>query len=201
MIVARGTMDDGRQFPIVGGYRVRRLAGYSAFWSTMYGTRVDTEECWQIEIDCPFCGSVHRHGAGPTQASGDGGRVPHCSTVENDPRPRLARSNEPFYYEIREVGTLPDEQPEEPKRGKRGPSKKRDGISPVLRARILERDGFKCRRCGAGPKDSRLVIDHITPVAAGGTNADTNLQTLCEPCNQGKADRLPHPHDLCVPPA
>ncbi|MDB4893132.1 MAG: hypothetical protein JWL61_4987 [Gemmatimonadetes bacterium] len=24
---------------------------------------------------------------------------------------------------------------------------------------------------------------------------DDNLQTLCDPCNQGKSDRPPHPHD------
>ena len=197
MILEHGTTDDGRRFPIVAGYRVHRLAGYSPFWSAMYETRVDTEECWQIEIDCPFCGDTHRHGAGPIAGSGDGGRVPHCTRTGA----RVDRPGELFHYVIREVGTLPDEQPPEPKRGKRPGSAKRGAMSPVLRARILERDGFRCRRCGNGPRDARLVVDHITPVALGGETVDTNMQTLCEPCNQGKADRLPHPHDLCVPPS
>lgn len=74
--------------------------------------------------------------------------------------------------------------------------KKRSSLSPSQRTRIMQRDGFRCRRCGAGPDDERLVIDHVTPVSMGGTSHDQNLQTLCTPCNQGKADRLPHPHDL-----
>lgn len=68
-------------------------------------------------------------------------------------------------------------------------------ISTKLRTFVLERDGFRCRRCGCGPSDGRLVIDHIVPVAAGGTGDAKNLQVLCEPCNAGKAARAPHAHD------
>jgi 5-methylcytosine-specific restriction protein A len=75
------------------------------------------------------------------------------------------------------------------------PTKARS-ISVGRRTRILARDGFRCRRCGNGPKDERLLIDHVVPVSRGGSNDDSNLQTLCEPCNQGKADHPPHPHDL-----
>ena len=68
--------------------------------------------------------------------------------------------------------------------------------SPSLRARVLERDGFRCRRCGARAADgARLVIDHIHPFSKGGATAFGNLQTLCVPCNLGKGARLPHAHD------
>jgi 5-methylcytosine-specific restriction enzyme A len=69
-------------------------------------------------------------------------------------------------------------------------------VSTATRARIMERDDFRCRRCGASPRDCRLVVDHIVPVARGGSSEDDNLQTLCEDCNQGKAARPPHPHDM-----
>jgi 5-methylcytosine-specific restriction protein A len=69
-------------------------------------------------------------------------------------------------------------------------------ISIGARARILERDGFRCRRCGASPEHTRLVIDHIVPVASGGSGDEANLQTLCDPCNQGKGARPPHAHDM-----
>lgn len=73
-------------------------------------------------------------------------------------------------------------------------------ISTGQRTRIFERDGFRCRRCGATPRDgARLVVDHVVPVALGGTRDDENLQTLCDPCNGGKAARPPHPHDLATP--
>lgn len=71
------------------------------------------------------------------------------------------------------------------------------GITPVQRARILERDDFTCRRCGSKPADGiRLVVDHVVPVALGGSKDAHNLQTLCEPCNQGKAARRPHQKEL-----
>ena len=64
-----------------------------------------------------------------------------------------------------------------------------------LRARVMERDDFTCRRCGQTAPNVRLVLDHIIPVANGGTADETNLQTLCHECNAGKSDRDPHPHD------
>lgn len=73
-------------------------------------------------------------------------------------------------------------------------------ISPKMRAFVLERDGFKCRRCGAGPNDARLVVDHVVPVAKGGTAEPKNLQVLCDPCNAGKGAAEPHAHDLHGPP-
>lgn len=69
-------------------------------------------------------------------------------------------------------------------------------ISPALRQRVFERDEFRCRRCGRDPRLAVLVIDHIVPVARGGTADESNLQTLCTGCNAGKSDRDPHAHDL-----
>lgn len=71
----------------------------------------------------------------------------------------------------------------------------REPISRGLRARVMERDHFRCRRCGCGPNDRKLNVDHIIPVAQGGRSVDWNLQTLCESCNGGKLARDPHPHD------
>jgi hypothetical protein len=57
--------------------------------------------------------------------------------------------------------------------------------------RVLNRDRFTCRTCGASPATAhgtRLQVDHITPWAKGGETVEKNLQTLCERCNQGKSD-------------
>lgn len=72
----------------------------------------------------------------------------------------------------------------------------RGKISTGTRTTIFQRDGFRCRRCGRGPDECALVVDHITPVALGGTNELANLQTLCCDCNGGKRDQPPHEHDL-----
>lgn len=57
------------------------------------------------------------------------------------------------------------------------------------RFEVFKRDGFACRYCGAQPPDVVLVVDHIVPVAEGGPSTIDNLNTACEPCNQGKAAR------------
>ncbi|WP_157253140.1 HNH endonuclease [Nonomuraea typhae] len=64
-------------------------------------------------------------------------------------------------------------------------------ISKRLRAEILRRDNSTCQKCGAKAPKVPLVIDHVTPVALGGSDEPTNLQTLCEPCNSGKSATPP----------
>lgn len=64
-------------------------------------------------------------------------------------------------------------------------------ISPRTRKEVFLRDGYRCCHCGIGPTDRRnvfLEVDHIIPVARGGTASLDNLQTLCSDCNAGKAD-------------
>ncbi|WP_298502154.1 HNH endonuclease [uncultured Methanobrevibacter sp.] len=65
----------------------------------------------------------------------------------------------------------------------------RTGRQPIprkLRHQVFQRDGYRCRECGATNKQTRLHVDHIKPVAKGGTNDLSNLQTLCEDCNKAK---------------
>ncbi|MGC8560968.1 MAG: HNH endonuclease [Phycisphaerae bacterium] len=73
------------------------------------------------------------------------------------------------------------------------------GISAKLRKRILERNGFTCQACGAGPgeeapcepgKRVRLQIDHILPISQGGTDHDDNLRAVCVYYNKDKANIL-----------
>lgn len=65
---------------------------------------------------------------------------------------------------------------------------RRKGIGKRLRYLILERDHFRCKLCGKTAKQTKLEIDHIIPVAKGGGDSLTNLQTLCIDCNRGKSD-------------
>lgn len=51
---------------------------------------------------------------------------------------------------------------------------------------VFERDGFRCRHCGAS---RGLTVDHVNPVAHGGGNDMENLQTLCGSCNSSKGTR------------
>ena len=70
----------------------------------------------------------------------------------------------------------------------------RNPLSREMRLTVFTRDGFRCRSCGYQAHDSRgrrLHVDHIVPVALGGTNNLDNLQTLCDLCNIKKSDKLP----------
>jgi len=73
-------------------------------------------------------------------------------------------------------------------------------INPQLRNEILERNGFTCQLCGAGPGDVdrfnpnrmvRLHIDHVLPISQGGTDDKENLRVLCSACNQGRSNVQP----------
>ncbi|MDV6979627.1 HNH endonuclease [Mycobacterium intracellulare] len=60
-------------------------------------------------------------------------------------------------------------------------------VSKRLRFEILRRDDHTCRYCGAKAPDVPLRVDHVIPVALGGSDDPSNLVTACEPCNTGKA--------------
>ncbi len=60
-------------------------------------------------------------------------------------------------------------------------------VSKRLRYEVFRRDHHTCRYCGASAPAVPLRIDHVTPVALGGTDHPGNLVTSCEPCNSGKS--------------
>lgn len=65
----------------------------------------------------------------------------------------------------------------------------RQALGRTMRFEVFKRDSFKCQYCGAEAPSVVLQVDHIHPVAKGGTNEITNLVTACQPCNAGKRDR------------
>jgi hypothetical protein len=67
---------------------------------------------------------------------------------------------------------------------------KRKAVSKKTRFDVFKRDCFKCQYCGSHPPKVILHVDHINPVANGGTNESDNLVTSCEACNLGKGARL-----------
>ncbi|MFC6764623.1 HNH endonuclease [Natrinema soli] len=65
------------------------------------------------------------------------------------------------------------------------------------RKTVYRHDDWTCQACGrqsgphAGDEGVRLHAHHITPLAEGGSNQLSNLETLCEPCHQNE-----HDHDI-----
>lgn len=86
---------------------------------------------------------------------------------------------------------------EEEKEQKRETARRRY-VTKTMKRHVLERDNYTCQICGIskGYVDSLmpglgdyllLEVDHIVPVAKGGSGDDeSNLQTLCWRCNRKK---------------
>jgi 5-methylcytosine-specific restriction endonuclease McrA len=55
-----------------------------------------------------------------------------------------------------------------------------------VRKYVFQRDNYRCQSCGETNQETQLTIDHIIPLAKGGSNDLSNLQTLCLKCNQSK---------------
>ena len=64
----------------------------------------------------------------------------------------------------------------------------RKPISNKIRFEVFKRDKFTCQYCGRKAPEVVLNLDHIEPVAKGGTNDIFNLITSCFECNNGKRD-------------
>lgn len=64
-------------------------------------------------------------------------------------------------------------------------------VSKRTRYEVLKRDNHTCRYCGGTAPDVALTVDHVTPVALGGSDAPDNLVAACKDCNAGKSSTSP----------
>ena len=71
----------------------------------------------------------------------------------------------------------------------KGKTQRNEGPSPAARLRVLNRDRYTCVYCGRHGSEAELHVDHIQPVANGGSHHISNLQTTCRHCNQSKGKR------------
>lgn len=70
-------------------------------------------------------------------------------------------------------------------------SKKTGTISKIRIKRLLSLQRRKCYYCGTPFINSDFHVDHIIPLAKGGTNTDDNIQLLCPRCNLSKGAKDP----------
>ncbi len=78
--------------------------------------------------------------------------------------------------------------PEKYRMSKRISHLRRAGPMPSLERRKELMENLVCASCGS---EEHPEIDHIMPIALGGTSEDTNLQILCRPCNRSKGSKHP----------
>lgn len=70
------------------------------------------------------------------------------------------------------------------------PGLKRRALPPMLRQRVITRDGLVCGICGDPVPLDDVHIDHIVPVKHGGTDVLGNLQVAHSQCNMRKGARI-----------
>jgi predicted nucleic acid-binding Zn ribbon protein len=76
-------------------------------------------------------------------------------------------------------------------------AKRKAFVAPVYRIRIFERDGWTCQLCNEPvdrlakvPDSLAPTLDHILPLAKGGTHEPSNTQCAHFICNSIKGDRV-----------
>lgn len=70
------------------------------------------------------------------------------------------------------------------------PRKRKETISTDTRRKVFERDGNRCRYCGAYGPDVELHADHVYPESRGGETTPENLVTACLECNMKKSFKV-----------
>jgi 5-methylcytosine-specific restriction endonuclease McrA len=63
--------------------------------------------------------------------------------------------------------------------------------NPKLRARLWQKQGFKCFWCGLVLRLCQTTIDHWAPKGKGGSEAEDNKVASCRFCNANKGHKNP----------
>lgn len=61
--------------------------------------------------------------------------------------------------------------------------------TPANVAKLWERQAGVCNGCGCDLNASGYHVDHVRPIAKGGSNGPENLQLLCPTCNLSKGTK------------
>ncbi|MEO7183396.1 MAG: HNH endonuclease [Gemmatimonadaceae bacterium] len=61
----------------------------------------------------------------------------------------------------------------------------------AIKLAALRDCGRRCVYCATPLEYARATLDHVHPLAKGGTHTSGNVVAACPPCNRLKADMLP----------
>jgi len=67
-------------------------------------------------------------------------------------------------------------------------------LSPGIVDRLMKLQRGKCACCRVSLSQVPPHLDHVIPLTLGGPNDDSNVQLLCQPCNNQKYNK--HPIDF-----
>ena len=141
----------------------------------------EANSCWitTIRRRCSICG---KRDARIAEMSQDGGDIIIYACFSNNVD-CLRKAHERFFCEV------DDDYVAMRLLRYRETKTRRRSVGRAKRYNVLERDGFRCVKCGDDARTTTLEVDHIIPFVGGGSCDEDNLQTLCFDCNRGKRDR------------
>jgi|SRR6478609_1463279 len=105
-------------------------------------------------------------------------------------RERKPMTDEQKARKLQKARERREADPEKYRAKKRISHLRRAGPMPSFERRKELMANLVCAACGSTEYPE---IDHIMPIALGGTSEDSNLQILCRPCNRSKGSK--HPDD------
>jgi hypothetical protein len=75
--------------------------------------------------------------------------------------------------------------------GRRRRAREQAAVKDGYRRRdIFGRDGWQCQICQAELDEDTATIDHIVPLALGGSDTSENVRTACRSCNSRRGSRV-----------
>lgn len=69
-------------------------------------------------------------------------------------------------------------------------ARKRAWLPFELRQQVAAKNKYKCQSCGRSTHEVKLHVDHVVPLAKGGTDDISNLCLLCQYCNLRKGSKV-----------
>lgn len=107
--------------------------------------------------------------------------------VKSSYAPRSRFCSLPCKYGWSEQETAPTKKSRRREREKNAPI-----VEKIDRQAIIERDGRRCYLwCGGAiVAKGQITLDHVLPLARGGTTTARNLRVACLSCNSRKCDKL-----------
>ena len=64
-------------------------------------------------------------------------------------------------------------------------------VAPFTRDDILARDGNACYLCGIILAEGEITLEHVIPLARGGSHTPDNVRVACKRCNFSKGTKTP----------
>jgi len=122
-------------------------------------------------------------------------RFSNPDAVKESARRSKAKHAEVRRAEVRQWFADNPDRRVEYEQNRRAKKRSNGGILTVgIKGKLFRLQSGKCPCCHGKFPIGKMHMDHNMPLALGGSHNDTNMQLLCQPCNQSKHAK--HPIDF-----